>query len=357
LRARLRTQAAVWPSLGKAAKANFPSTVFGRVWGLLVTSSRVGAVTGMVVVSPLVRCVGCRPPPPPPRRAPPPNRTFWLLDFLVCNACTGHDIEQRHGPARLGWQYPILAVAAMLVVIAGLLCQQTRRTPAPLPLSGAQRPAKISLVAAAKLYGRDPQLGLVIASEAMLLTVMDTSYLLPLFFNTELAVSLDQSARLASLFPLGMTLATVAAGFPFDAMAPNKRAAMLLGCGLSSSAAYSTLALTGQQAPPWVAGLLLFFAGAGFAPAKYLPSTIYVLENVEPAHSGKVLALMDVPGYIVSALFFRLYPKLAATRWGWGAVWTSIGAMVAVSTVCICCQQLRMHHQLSRAKASMVSRP
>lgn len=54
--------------------------------------------------------------------------------------------------------------------------------------------------------------------------------------------------------------------------------------------------------------------------------------------SGKVIALMDVPGYLVSSMFFQVYPKVV-NAYGWGAVWRLVGGMVAVSTVCITMQQ------------------
>ena len=39
-------KSAVWPAMAKAAKAAVDSSIFGRVWGVLVTSSRFGAVFG-----------------------------------------------------------------------------------------------------------------------------------------------------------------------------------------------------------------------------------------------------------------------------------------------------------------------
>ena len=127
------------------------------------------------------------------------------------------------------------------------------------------------------------------------------------------------------------------------------RAKMLFGLGLCSSASYALLATTttttattpawpAYATSPWWAGMLFFIAGATFAPSKYLPPTIYTLQNVDPQHSGKVIALMDVPGYLVSSIFFQIYPKIVDAH-GWSAVWWLVAGMVAVSTVCITLQQ------------------
>ena len=115
---------------------------------------------------------------------------------------------------------------------------------------------------------------------------------------------------------------------------------MLLGFGVVGVAVFLQL---GQGRPAGGnigTGALLFCAGASIGPAKYLPSTTYVLDNVDPDHSGKVLALMDVPGYFLSAMFFREYPGVVASR-GWGAVFMLLAAMVGVATVCIVAQQRR----------------
>ena len=47
---------------------------------------------------------------------------------------------------------------------------------------------------------------------------------------------------------------------------------------------------------------------------------------------------MDVPGYLVSAVFFKLYPQIVALH-GWTTLLRMVGAMVAVSTICITTQQ------------------
>ena len=65
---------------------------------------------------------------------------------------------------------------------------------------------------AMQLYGRDAKLLLIVASEAMLLAVMDTSSLIPLYLHGHLGVEIDQAARIASLFPLGMVCATFGGG-------------------------------------------------------------------------------------------------------------------------------------------------
>ncbi len=231
-------KSALWPAMAKAAKAAFDSSIFGRVWGVLVTSSRFGAVCGGLVLSPIVL---------------------------------------------LGWAWPGLLVGGGCVLCALALRVQTKRDQLSRSRGGFQSTAKqsdaINMRDAVKLYGRDAKLLLIVASEGMLLAVMDTSSLIPLYLHSQLGVELDEAARFASLFPLGMVCATFVGGFMYDTLGPHKRANMLCGLGVCSAGSY---ALFATETSPWLAGALLFTAGGCFAPAKYLPPTIYTLENVDP---------------------------------------------------------------------------
>ena len=71
-------------------------------------------------------------------------------------------------------------------------------------------------------------------SEAMLLAAMDTSSLIPWYLHDQLSVEIDQAARIASLFPLGMVCATFGGGFMYDALGPHLRANTLCGLGVCS---------------------------------------------------------------------------------------------------------------------------
>lgn len=194
----------------------------------------------------------------------------------------------------------------------------------------------------------DLRLWLIVASETMLLTVMDTSALLPLFLSAHLGAPVGLAAQLASLFPFGMAVSVFFSGFAYDALEPVGRANLLAILGALSCMAYVMLA---TETNVYIAGALLFFAGACFSPAKYLPSTIYVLETIDPAHSGKVLALMDVPGYICSAIFFRFQSDLLLA-YGWSSIFYLLALMVLTSTMCIVAQQ-RMSKACPRRIDSM----
>jgi MFS family permease len=432
-------KSAVWPAMGKASKAAFPSAIFGRVWGVLVTSSRVGSVTGILVVSPLVRISwqapivavaavlvgivlllraqtatarggdGSEGIAPPVSELEASSSSIAALQQapaaatpLLQLARYTADTQLRLVVAVAGivmvsplvtapLQPPILAVAAMMAGF--VLLKRAKKVGADTSNPGGSddpklEPATISVLQAARQYATDPQLQLVVASETMMLTVMDTSYLLPMYLSSSGGVGLpvEQAGMFASAFPLGMCVAVLGGGWAYDALAPRGRAAFLLCCGLVSASAFLALAsMTGggggdegvgggatstvpqqQHSRPnlTTAYGLLFFAGAGFAPAKYLPSTIYVLENVESAHCGKVLAMMDVPGYILSAMFLKQYPWLARctalasadggattmTCNSWSRVWLAVAAMVMAGSACICSQQLLQARKLGATR-------
>eukprot|EP01047_Picozoa_sp_COSAG01_P001847 COSAG01_NODE_45_length_32100_cov_28.037218_24_plen_95_part_00 len=88
------------------------------------------------------------------------------------------------------------------------------------------------------------------------------------------------------------------------------------------------------------------------APAKYLVPTVLILENVPDSVSGKVLSLLDVPGYTTSALFFLFYPRVVESRLGWAGVWATLSMMVCISTCCVCLQQMMARSSTTKHQAN-----
>ena len=337
-------KAVVFPAMAKATKGLFPSASFSRVWGCLVTSSRVGAVAGTLALSPL---------------------------------------------STVGWYWPPLTAAASLAVTSAALCLQLRGVAAAAaavaarsPRAASQEPSRAhassSLWRALCVYGHDVQLWLIVCSEAMLLTVMDSSALVPLFLANQVGLRVDHAGQLSSLFPIGMVVSVVLSGFAFEFLDPTRtrplvsangpvahnasssirrclkltlpyigRAIFFSVMGLIGIFACLALATAGPGGSSAATGVGLFLIGASFSPAKYLPPTLYVLETVEDGHSGKMLALIDLPAYLLSASFYGWYPGLVATH-GWGAVWSLLGVFLGVSTICITVQQLlHARHRLA----------
>ena len=325
-------KAAVGPAKTTAAKRIFPSCIFARVWGVLVTSSRVGATCGGFMLAPLVAG---------------------------------------------GWYYPPVAVGVFMIVMGVGSLVGLRAVVMSVPES--PRTAKSELAAESSAVGmrelmriclQDRRLMLLLGSETMLLALVDISGLIPLYISTSprFQLSLSAGAALSAAYPAGMAVSTLLAGFAYDAAAPAARVWGFLATGLAGTCAFL---MVGAAETPESLLVGLFAAGAAIAPAKYILPTIYLVENAPHGHAGKLLSLKDVPGYFCSCLllgatghivghdgggwprFFALTVRALHFPFSHSFSHTHLkspcaeqGAMMAVSTVCICMHVLGgVHHQ------------
>ena len=299
-------KASVWPAMAMAAKSNFQPALLSRCWSILTTSSRAGAVSGGFVLSPLV----------------------------------AH-----------GWSGPPLAVAVGLGAMFLLLTSQLRGAPSSTATSSAAKDGGggDGFGDALRVLAADRQLCLLFATMAFLLPVMEISGLLPTFVAHATGLPVGSAAQIASAFPLGMVVATFGGGFVFDSLTPTLRVAFLLVMTGGGSVAVAILAQFGGAASasgPVVAALL-FCVGAGIGPALYIKPHIFIMQNVDERLAGKMLAMLDMPGYLLSAVSFQLQPVLLELG-GWTLFFRCLAVLVALAAVCVSYQQ---HLQNGEASA------
>jgi sugar phosphate permease len=303
------TKAAVYTSMALATKLNFRPQLLAKAWGILSTSSRVGALAGS-----------------------------WLLGPLATT---------------FGWTGPVLAVAGSLQALAALLWLQAPARPETNGggASAAEVKGGGGFSDALGVLRRDKQLWLLFATMGLLLPVMDSSALLPLFLSQQLEISVASAAQLASAFPAGMVASTIGATLFFDSMHSKTKAIFLL---LATATGAVSFAALGAVQSTSAAGLLLFLGGAGVAPAQYLVPSIYIMQSVDERNAGTVMSMMDMPGYMLSACVFKLYPNVVATG-GWGMFFVILGGMIGVATVCVC-TQVALEGRAPQAKTRKVKR-
>lgn len=291
-------KAAVGPAKTTVAKRIFPSSIFARVWGILVTSSRVGATCGGFVLAPLVAD---------------------------------------------GWYYPPVAVGVFMILM-GICCMVGLRA---LMMNVPESPrgnqgeltdnsSTVGLRELMWICLYDRRLMLLLGSETMLLALVDISGLIPLYISTSprFHLSLSVGAALSVAYPAGMAISTLSAGFAYDAAGPHLRVWGFLGTGLAGACAFL---MVGAAETPQALLVSLFAAGAAIAPAKYILPTIYIVETAPRGHAGKLLALKDVPGYFCSCILLGTAGHIVGDDGaGWPFFFALTTGMMVVSTVCIC---------------------
>lgn len=84
--------------------------------------------------------------------------------------------------------------------------------------------------------------------------------------------------------------------------------------------------------------LLLALLGASLAPSQYLKPGPYIMLHVDDGCAPTVLALIDTPGYLLSAVSFQLYPQLLAAG-GWPLIFSLLGLMIGLAALSLAVQQ------------------
>jgi predicted MFS family arabinose efflux permease len=299
-------KAPVYTSMAMATRAKFDPKLLSKIWGVLSTSSRAGAVLGSWVLGPL---------------------------------------------AKFGWLLPVLTVGILLCLTAAVLWWQMagrgKKNKGEASGKAGGAAAQGSMFQALGLLRQDKQLWLLFLTMGMCLPVMECSAQLPLLLSQRLHIDVPAAARLASAFPLGMVVATFGGGFVLDVLTPQRKVLFLAATTGSGAAAFLALGWVDTAA---AAGFLLFWGGAGIAPAQYLAPSVYIMRNVDERHAGTILTMMDIPAYMVSAVVFAVYPMIIEEG-GPAAYFAVLAGMAAVATVAVVAQQVL------QARAGALAKP
>ena len=309
------TKAFVWPAMVVTLSTHLKGPMFSTAFGILSTSSRVGAVLGGFLAS---TCLG------------------WTA----------------------GWRKAVQITAAATVVHAialALLLAPAKKIPdAAKNTNPANADIKYRNTDSESYENkRQPRLMEVLAAALssrrflLFLTFAVLSYpafslenLFPSYFVAQ-GMSAADAARVSSGWPAGMALSLPLAGW-FAGRSPKVAAALIgIGMGISGALMFLLSQLDlGASSPAEavrvqrVAQAVLCAMGFCFAPALYLPPATFA-STFGGAHSkALIVSLMDFIGYISIALFNIAIPQLVA-RVGWGGVIVLHAILVVFSAVII----------------------
>ncbi len=282
----LLANASGWPSMAKLIGNWFAPQQYGRVWGVISTSSRVGTITATLTVGALLRVMDWR-------------QMLWVT----------------------------AAIGAGLVIIASLFIRET--PPVLMEMSSADGESKhfdhpfyqTTLKEALVLFFKSKQFLLICGSMMGLTILWDFLNFVPLYLNESLSISTADAALATSSFPIGSLVSVLVGGFIFDKLSRKtvtKIMAIYLGIAVSSLVFILYLPQFSMSAPQKLYSTLaaLFVFGFTVSPAYYLPMSIFSIEFGGP-HSGFLIALLDAIGFGASVAFSFVGGRLASESGGW----------------------------------------
>lgn len=291
-----------WPGMTKLVGDWYEPAHYGRVWGILSTSSRASVVAGTLFFG-------------------------WLL-------------------GRLPWRAVAFVAAgvALLILAAcrfGLAGEPPARDAAPgtgpearvHPLDGT------TLAQGLKAFAASPRVRLIVVMMMALTCLMAFLDFVPVYLLEVFHLTPSQASMASSVFPVGALAGLLAATALYDRFTKERLAGVLTGTLVAATACVAGLQLLARLGlgahADFLASLgLIMVFGFMISPAYYIPMSIFSIEFGGP-HSATLVCLLDAFGFGASALFGFAGGRLADGPGGWPAFMAMLLALSVVGVVSV----------------------
>jgi len=295
----LFAMAASWPSMASIISVWYPSTKYGRVWGLLSTSSRLSASMSMILLGTLLMVFSWQ-------------SVFRAAGVMILCVVACIFFYLKASPKDVG-----LPPLEDRVEAEGPDGRDEPRTEQKAPhFLDDKNPAQ-----ALWAFASSGRFWLVCSSVMCTNILMDFIIFLPLYLTSFEGVSSAQAATWSSAFPIGCLVALIGGGFIYDSVSRKGRIG-LLG-GLLGAASVCIAGLWCLKELPMIpdsftfplAIVILFFYGFTLAPPYYLPSSVFANE-FGGKHCALLAGLVDAAAFGASMLYLIAGGRMVVT-WGW----------------------------------------
>jgi sugar phosphate permease len=310
----LFAMAASWPAMAGIIRVWYPPTKYGRVWGILSTSSRLSASISMIFLGALLTIFSWQ------------NifRTAGITAFCIAVLIFFY---LKGSPEDVG----LPSIGDELE--PGDSDPETESNPKRKGhFLDDKNPAE-----ALWAFAKSRRFWLICSSMVCTTVLMEFIYFLPLYLSSFEGVSSAQASSWASAFPIGCLLALVAGGFLYDSVSRRGRIGLLGGMlGATCLCVAALWCLKGLPAIPDplvfpLAVATLFFFGLTIAPAYYLPASVFSNE-FGGKHCGLLVGLVDVAGYSGSMLYLIAGGRMVV-NWGWQSMIQLFLVVAVVATL------------------------
>jgi OPA family sugar phosphate sensor protein UhpC-like MFS transporter len=284
----LLAKSAGWPSMAKIILNWFRPSEYGRVWGVLSTSSRIGTLVATFLLGGLLAYLSWR---------------------LMLTLAAGAGVVTVVIFAFFLKERPAGKAATLGEDIADAIPKET----SPHPLDGTTLPQAVTV------FLKSRQFWLITASLMGLTILWDFLLFVPMYLEDTLNLSVADASKAASAFPFGSLISVVVGGYFFDRLSRRSMAwvmgsllALTAGC-IAVFFMMPQFDLTQEALTSLSLGLLFLF-GFCVSPCYYIPMSVFSIEFGGP-HSGFLIALLDALAFASNAVFYYYAGEIAQEGW------------------------------------------
>jgi len=311
-------KSAGWPGMAKLVEEWFHPQKYGRVWGILSTSSRASVVVGTLFFGWLLGRY--------PWRAVAFSATGTaLLILALCWVTLG---EKPEDPGFLEADAEASGDAEHDEESARALDNKLHH-----PLNGT------SLPAALWAFANSGRCWLIVAMLMALTCMMAFLDFVPVYLMEVFGLTPSRAAMASSVFPIGSLTGLLAAVAFYDRFSKKGlRRVLTIALILSTACVVALQVLPRLGLGPdsnFAAALaLILIFGAMISPAYYIPMSVFSIEFGGP-HSATLICLIDAFGFAASASFGFVGGRLADGAGGWFSFMTMLVAVSITGTLTV----------------------
>ncbi|MDG1894452.1 MAG: MFS transporter [Fuerstiella sp.] len=282
----LMAKSSGWPAMTKIIETSFRPNEYGRVWGVLATSSRIGTLIATLLLGGLLAVV-------------PWQTTLYIAATAGIVITVYFAVSQKAAAEKLAAAMP--------------KTDNERGGNVDHPLFGT------SLFEAITYFFRSRQFWLITGSMMGMTIMWDFLLMVPLYLRDTLNMQPADAAMASSAFPFGSLISVLAGGFIFDKLSRRSMAWVMGGLLLVAAGCILTFYLMPRldMAANALTGLslaLLFVFGLCVSPCYYIPMSVFSIQFGGP-HSGFLIALLDALAFGVTAAFYYFAGDVAQHSW------------------------------------------
>ncbi|MBL8849590.1 MAG: MFS transporter [Planctomycetaceae bacterium] len=328
----LMAQAAGWPSMTKIIVNWASPKQYGRVWGILSTSSRVGTLTATFALGSLLTYLSWR-------------GMLWIAAGIGCVIAAFYGLclrERPDGPipdeaggqmSEVGDQKSDVDTQSQIDTNShteSKIQNPKSKIPSAHPFDNLTLPEALPRIFSSLRFW-------LISCSLMGLTILwDFLLVAPIYLRDVLQLDQADASRAASAIPLGSLISVLAGGFVFDKLDRKKMGIVMAGLLAVATGCLLMLAwlpdadLTGRW--PLLAALtMLFLFGLCVSPCYYIPCSVFSID-FGGRHSGFLVAILDAIGFAATATFYFFGGGIAQHQ-GWPAFLTVLTTIAGWSLV------------------------
>jgi sugar phosphate permease len=179
----------------------------------------------------------------------------------------------------------------------------------------------------------DKRVFLTFASQSCTLPLLELNSLIPLFLVQSVHVTPSTASTLAIAYPVGAMISMVLSGRAFTKLTDAGRATMFAVQGMLGFIALQILSMPKPSSNGVITCAALAATMLGMAPTIFLAPSTLLTRYSSSRVQGTMAGLVEVPGYVTSMLFLRIYPQILE-RGGWPLLMRAMQLAVVGGAVC-----------------------